>query len=54
VDVEKMLLLARVDDHQDETTLLGLTDESIYGVTTDLPSVVLIGGQFRFLLLLKL
>ncbi|KAJ9577003.1 hypothetical protein L9F63_006440, partial [Diploptera punctata] len=44
IDVHRARLLANVDGKEAETHILGLNPNTNYGVTTDLPSVVLIGG----------
>ncbi|XP_069674286.1 axotactin isoform X2 [Periplaneta americana] len=44
IDVHGARLIAKVDSKQAETRILGLDPSTNYGVTTDLPSVVLIGG----------
>jgi hypothetical protein len=44
IDVHRARLLANVDGKEAETKILGLDPKTNYGVTTDLPSVVLIGG----------
>lgn len=38
-------LIARVDEHQEEVYLKGLNHDTNYGVATNLPSVVLVGGE---------
>lgn len=43
IDVAASRLLARVDNRTEETKILGMKPN--YGITTDLPSVVLIGGR---------
>ncbi|XP_066991342.1 axotactin isoform X2 [Anabrus simplex] len=44
IDVHRARLIAKVDDIQKDTQLLGLDEESNYGVNAELSSVVLIGG----------
>nr|CAD7256084.1 unnamed protein product [Timema shepardi] len=44
IDVHGARLLAKVDDKQEETNVLGLNPSINYGVSSDLTSVVLIGG----------
>lgn len=44
IDVHRARLVAKVDSKQAETPILGLHPSTSYGVSTDLPSVVLIGG----------
>lgn len=39
-------LIARVDDSQEEVYLKGLNHDTNYGVSTNLPSVVLVGGEY--------
>lgn len=45
IDVHRARLIAKVDSKQAETHILGLHTSTNYGVSTDLPSVVLIGGK---------
>ena len=45
IDVHGARLLAKVDDTFEEIDLLGLHKSSNYGISTDLTSVVLIGGK---------
>jgi hypothetical protein len=45
IDVHRARLIAKVDSTQASTPILGLHPSANYGVTTDLPSVVLIGGE---------
>lgn len=40
-------LIARVDDSQEEVYLKGLNHDTNYGVSTNLPSVVLVGGKYE-------
>lgn len=55
IDVHGARLIARVDDSQEEVYLKGLNHDTNYGVSTNLPSVVLVGGTlyntFYFILL---
>ncbi|XP_033149353.1 uncharacterized protein LOC117134775 [Drosophila busckii] len=44
IDVHGARLIARVDNSQEEVYLKGLNHEYNYGVSTNLPSVVLVGG----------
>lgn len=44
IDVHGARLIARVDDSQEEVYLKGLNHDTNYGVSTNLPSVVLVGG----------
>lgn len=44
IDVHGARLIARVDDQQEEVYLKGLNHDTNYGVSTNLPSVVLVGG----------
>ncbi|XP_063236083.1 axotactin isoform X2 [Bacillus rossius redtenbacheri] len=44
IDVKETRLVASVDGQQADTQLLGLDPSTNYGVTTDLMSVVLVGG----------
>ncbi|CAG2067259.1 unnamed protein product, partial [Timema podura] len=46
IDVHGARLLAKVDDKQEETNVLGLDPSINYGVSSDLTSVVLIGGDY--------
>lgn len=45
IDVHGARLIARVDEHQEEVYLKGLNHDTNYGVATNLPSVVLVGGN---------
>jgi len=45
IDVHGARLIAKVDSKQAETPILGLHPSTSYGISTDLPSVVLIGGE---------
>jgi hypothetical protein len=45
IDVHRARLIAKVDSKQAETSILGLHPSTNYGVSSDLPSVVLIGGK---------
>lgn len=45
IDVHGARLIARVDEHQEEVYLKGLNHDTNYGVATNLPSVVLVGGE---------
>lgn len=45
IDVHRTRLIAKVDSKQVETSILGLHPSINYGVSSDLPSVVLIGGK---------
>jgi len=45
IDVHGARLIARVDNSQEEVYLKGLNHEYNYGVSTNLPSVVLVGGE---------
>lgn len=38
-------LIARVDNNQEEVYLKGLNHDTNYGVSKNLPSVVLVGGE---------
>lgn len=55
IDVHGARLIARVDDQQEEVYLKGLNHDTNYGVSTNLPSVVLVGGaiclKYLFLLI---
>ncbi|TMW48106.1 hypothetical protein DOY81_006814 [Sarcophaga bullata] len=44
IDVHGARLIAIVDEHQEEVYLKGLNHDTNYGVSTNLPSVVLVGG----------
>lgn len=48
IDVHGARLIARVDDSQEEVYLKGLNHDTNYGVSTNLPSVVLVGGNVIF------
>lgn len=48
IDVHGARLIARVDDSQEEVYLKGLNHDTNYGVSTNLPSVVLVGGNLIF------
>lgn len=52
IDVHGAKLIARVDDKQEETTLEVLEHAVNYGVSEELASVVLIGGNESYFLLL--
>jgi hypothetical protein len=45
IDVHGARLIARVDNQQEEVYLKGLNHDTNYGVSTNLPSVVLVGGN---------
>jgi len=45
IDVHGARLIARVDNNQEEVYLKGLNHDTNYGVSTNLPSVVLVGGE---------
>lgn len=45
IDVHGARLIARVDESQEEVYLKGLNHDTNYGVSTNLPSVVLVGGN---------
>jgi Laminin G domain len=45
IDVHGARLIARVDNSQEEVYLKGLNHDTNYGVSTNLPSVVLVGGE---------
>lgn len=47
IDVHGARLIARVDDNQEEVYLKGLNHDTNYGVSTNLPSVVLVGGAYE-------
>lgn len=47
IDVHGARLIARVDQSQEEVYLKGLNHDTNYGVSTNLPSVVLVGGKLR-------
>jgi len=47
IDVHGARLIARVDNQQEEVYLKGLNHDTNYGVSTNLPSVVLVGGNFH-------
>lgn len=49
IDVHGARLIARVDNNQEEVYLKGLNHDTNYGVSKNLPSVVLVGGKFFFL-----
>lgn len=44
IDVHGARLIAKVDESQEEVYLKGLNHDTNYGVSTNLPSVVLVGG----------
>jgi len=44
IDVHNAKLIAKINDKTAETSIQGLNPQDNYGVTTDLTSVVLIGG----------
>lgn len=44
IDVHGARLIARVDSQTEEVYLKGLNHDTNYGVSTNLPSVVLVGG----------
>lgn len=44
IDVHGARLIARVDSQQEEVYLKGLNHDTNYGVSINLPSVVLVGG----------
>lgn len=44
IDVHGARLIARVDNNQEEVYLKGLNHDTNYGVSINLPSVVLVGG----------
>lgn len=46
IDVHGARLLAKVDNESAEINLQGLHVSSNYGISTDLTSVVLIGGRY--------
>lgn len=48
IDVHGARLIARVDNQQEEVYLKGLKHDTNYGVSTNLPSVVLVGGENVF------
>lgn len=52
IDVHGARLIARVDDIQEEVYLKGLNHDTNYGVSTNLPSVVLVGGKTKVLWLI--
>lgn len=45
IDVHGARLIARVDNNTEEVYLKGLNHDTNYGVSTNLPSVVLVGGE---------
>jgi Laminin G domain len=45
IDVHGARLIARVDNMTEEVYLKGLNHDTNYGVSTNLPSVVLVGGN---------
>lgn len=47
IDVHGARLIARVDNSQEEVYLKGLNHDTNYGVSTNLPSVVLVGGKLE-------
>lgn len=49
IDVHGARLIARVDESQEEVYLKGLNHDTNYGVSTNLPSVVLVGGKYIIL-----
>lgn len=49
IDVHGARLIARVDSNQEEVYLKGLNHDTNYGVSINLPSVVLVGGKLFFL-----
>lgn len=53
IDVHGARLIARVDSHQEEVYLKGLNHDTNYGVSTNLPSVVLVGGRL-YLIFIKI
>lgn len=48
IDVHGARLIARVDSNQEEVYLKGLNHDTNYGVSINLPSVVLVGGKFSY------
>lgn len=48
IDVHGARLIARVDNQQEEVYLKGLNHDTNYGVSTNLPSVVLVGGAICY------
>lgn len=50
INVHGAKLIARVDNITAETIIAGLDPNTNYGVTSDLTSVVLIGGEYRWFL----
>lgn len=48
IDVHGARLIAKVDDISAEKIIQGLHKSSNYGISTDLTSVVLIGGMNKF------
>lgn len=49
IDVHGARLLARVDNSEEEIYLNGLNHDTNYGVSINLPSVVLVGGNIKLL-----
>lgn len=45
IDVHGARLIAIVDNNKEEVYLKGLNHDTNYGVSTNLPSVVLVGGE---------
>lgn len=54
IDVHGARLIAKVDDISSEKIIQGLHKSSNYGISTDLTSVVLIGGITIFYNIIKL
>lgn len=44
IDVHGARLIAKVDQHQEEAYLKGLNHDTNYGISSNLTSVVLVGG----------
>lgn len=51
IDVHGARLIAKVDNLSAERIIQGLHKSSNYGISTDLTSVVLIGGKKQYLIL---
>lgn len=47
IDVHAARLMATVDELKEETDLKGLDKENNYGVTANVTSVILVGGNLR-------
>lgn len=47
IDVHGARLIAKVDQHQEEAYLKGLNHDTNYGISSNLTSVVLVGGKYQ-------